>query len=42
MERILYVSASVVAELKALAAGIIGSNEDDGVAEWLEAHVFMV
>ena len=30
-----YAVANAVDELKAVATGIIGSNEDDGVAEWL-------
>ncbi len=30
-----YAVANAVDELKAIATGIIGSNEDDGVAEWL-------
>ena len=30
-----YAVSNAVDELKALATGIIGSNEDDGVAKWL-------
>lgn len=33
-----YAVENAVAELKAKATGIIGSNEDDGVARWLEEH----
>ena len=33
-----YVVANAVDELKAAATGIIESNEDDGVAEWLLRH----
>lgn len=34
-----YAVENAVPELKAIAAGIIGSNEEDGVAHWLEEHV---
>ncbi len=37
-----YAVENAVAELKAAATGIIGSNEEDGVAEWLAEHVFTV
>ena len=30
-----YAVANAVDELKAAATGVIGSNEDDGVAKWL-------
>ena len=33
-----YAVANAVPELKAAADGIIGSNDDDGVARWLEEH----
>lgn len=33
-----YAVENAVEELKALATGVIGSNENDGVARWLEAH----
>lgn len=33
-----YAPQNAIDELKKIAAGIIGSNNDDGVAEWLEAH----
>lgn len=34
-----YAVENAVEELKAAATGIIGSNEEDGVAKWLEEHV---
>ena len=34
-----YAVENAVEELKAFAAGIIGSNENDGVANWLMEHV---
>lgn len=34
-----YAVENAVEELKALATGIIDSNENDGVAKWLEEHV---
>lgn len=36
-----YAVENAVEELKAYATGIIGSNENDGVAKWLEEHVRM-
>lgn len=33
-----YAVENAVEELKALATGIIGSNENDGVARWLAQH----
>lgn len=33
-----YAVENAVEELKAVATGIIGSNENDGVANWLKAH----
>ena len=33
-----YAVANAVDELKAVATGIIESNEDDGVAKWLLRH----
>ena len=33
-----YAVENAVAELKAAATGIIDSNENDGVANWLKAH----
>lgn len=33
-----YAVENAVEELKAIATGIIGSNEEDGVAVWLESH----
>lgn len=33
-----YAVENAVDELKAIAAGVIGSNEEDGVAKWLEQH----
>lgn len=33
-----YAVANAVPELKAIATGVIGSNEDDGVACWLSIH----
>lgn len=33
-----YAVENAVEELKALATGVIGSNEDNGVAEWLKAR----
>lgn len=37
-----YAVENAVEELKAIATGIIGSNENDGVARWLEEHVVFV
>ena len=34
-----YAVENAVDELKAIATGIIGSNENDGVARWLKEHV---
>jgi len=34
-----YATANAVPELKKIATGIIGSNDDDGVAKWIEANV---
>lgn len=34
-----YAVANAVEELKAVATGVIGSNEEDGVARWLAEHV---
>ena len=34
-----YAVENAVDELKAIATGIIGSNESDGVARWLQEHV---
>lgn len=34
-----YAVCNAVDELKAIATGIIGSNDEDGVAKWLQAHV---
>lgn len=34
-----YAVENAVEELKAVATGVIGSNEEDGVAEWLKTHV---
>ena len=34
-----YAVANAVEELKAAATGVIGSNEDDGVARWLLRNV---
>ena len=34
-----YAVKNAVAELKELATGIIESNDEDGVAKWLQAHV---
>jgi len=34
-----YAVANAVAELKAAATGVIGSNEEDGVAKWLLDHI---
>ncbi|MCH5258449.1 MAG: HAD family hydrolase [Lachnospiraceae bacterium] len=34
-----YAVENAVDELKAIATGIIGSNESDGVAKWLKEHV---
>lgn len=36
-----YAVENAVEELKAVATGIIGSNENDGVANWLEEHVIL-
>ena len=36
-----YAVENAVDELKAIATGIIDSNEDDGVARWLKEHVTM-
>ena len=36
-----YAVANAAEELKAAATGIIGSNEDDGVARWLTEHVVL-
>ena len=36
-----YAVENAVEELKALATGIIGSNENDGVAKWLEEHAIL-
>lgn len=33
-----YAVENAVEELKEIADGIIGSNEDDGVAKWLKLH----
>lgn len=33
-----YAMENAVDELKAIATGVIGSNEEDGVARWLEEH----
>ena len=33
-----YAVANAIDELKAIATGVIGSNDDDGVAKWLKAH----
>ncbi len=35
-----YAVGNAVDELKAIATDIIGSNDDDGVAKWLEKNVF--
>lgn len=35
-----YAVANAVDELKEIATGTIGSNEEDAVAKWLEEHVF--
>lgn len=35
-----YAVSNAVDELKELATGIIESNDEDGVAKWLQAHVF--
>ncbi len=34
-----YAVANAVPELKSMATAVIGSNDEDGVAKWLEAHV---
>ena len=34
-----YAVENAVEELKAIATGVIDSNENDGVAKWLEEHV---
>ena len=34
-----YAVSNAVEELKAIATGVIESNEDDGVAKWLVDHV---
>lgn len=34
-----YAVANAVDELKAIATGVIESNEEDGVAKWLNKHV---
>ena len=34
-----YAVENAVDELKAIATGVIDSNENDGVAKWLEEHV---
>ena len=36
-----YAVENAVDELKAAATGIIGSNEDDGVAKWLSDHMVL-
>ena len=36
---IAYAVSNAVPELKKIASGIIGSNDEDGVARWLEANV---
>ncbi len=36
-----YAVENAVEELKALATGVIGSNDNDGVAEWLSANVIL-
>ena len=36
-----YAVENAVDELKAIATGIIGSNESDGVAKWLKEHVII-
>ena len=33
-----YAVSNAVEELKAIATGVIGSNEEDGVAHWLASH----
>ena len=33
-----YATKNAIDELKELATGTIESNNDDGVAKWLEAH----
>lgn len=33
-----YAVANAVPELKARATAVIGGNNEDGVARWLEAH----
>ena len=33
-----YAVANAVPELKAIATGIIGSNDEDSVAKWLKEH----
>jgi len=33
-----YAVQNAVDELKAIATGVIGSNEEDGVARWLMDH----
>ena len=34
-----YAVENAVSELKGKATAIIGSNDDDGVAEWLSEHI---
>ena len=34
-----YAVENAVDELKAIATGVIGNNEEDGVAKWLLEHV---
>jgi len=34
-----YAVANAVPELKAIATAVIGGNNEDGVAKWLEEHV---
>lgn len=37
-----YAVENAVDALKALATGIIGSNDDDGVAKWIQEHVELI
>lgn len=37
-----YAVENAVDELKAVATGIIGSNEEDGVAKWLLDHTIKI
>ena len=34
-----YAMANAVEELKAIATGVIGSNDEDGVARWLAERI---